>query len=98
MRLWDTLKTAWNLAQRVQGAEECITDLQKRFEDLNDDWTDVLDKLRARDERQRKRDQRALKGSRDSEPDSAPSLEPPNGVDHEALRERARQLGLMKRA
>lgn len=69
MRWWDNLRTALDLANRV---EECESQLQE----VLSEWTDVQDKLLAREERLRKRLSRELKSSLVSEsPPEQPSTQ-----------------------
>lgn len=66
MRLWDSFRTAFQLAARV---EEC----ESRLNSMEYEWTDIQEKLLAREERLRKRLSRELKASLGESP---PSLSP----------------------
>jgi hypothetical protein len=75
MKLWDSFRTAFQLAERV---EEC----ESRLSSMESDWTDIQDKLLAREERLRKRLSRELKASLSESPlsESTPlQLSPPEG-------------------
>lgn len=61
MPLWETLRTALNLGARVNEIERKQEEMRGEFEHIHSEWTDTLDLLRAREERQRKRDRTALK-------------------------------------
>lgn len=66
---WDSLRTAFQLAERV---EEC----ESRLSSMESDWTDIQDKLLAREERLRKRLSRELKASLESPQLTSPSSDP----------------------
>lgn len=54
MGLWDNLRTAYQLAARVERVERLVND-------CTSEWADTLEILKTREERMRKRDQRAMK-------------------------------------
>lgn len=99
MRWWDTIRTAWNLSESVQQLRADFKETIQRFDELESEWTDVLDKLKARDERQRKRDQRALKRDLADNAGDPPPNDRTAGAsssDKEALRELARARGFIR--
>lgn len=68
MRWWDNVRTALTLANRVEECEQLQQEMQNSFNELLSEWTDVQDKLLAREERLRKRLSRELKQSLESPP------------------------------
>lgn len=75
MSVWDRFWTAYNLAERVEEIESNLSELQS-------DWTDVQDKLLAREERLRKRMSRELKSVLQDPPaDSEIGRSSPQGSD-----------------
>lgn len=66
MRLWDNLRTAYQLADRVNEVESQLKEVQ--FE-----WGEIEEKLLAREERLRKRLSRELKKELDSPVGSGPT-------------------------
>lgn len=69
MKVWDSLRTAFQLAHRVEEVESDLRDLQS-------EWTDIQDKLLAREERLRKRLSRELKASLSESPVESPPAPP----------------------
>lgn len=94
MKFWEQLRTCWRLAERVDAVEE-------KCDGIVTEWTDILDKLKQREERQRKRDQRLIRaGLAEHASDPAPAGEidaagAARGDPKAALRARARTMGLM---
>jgi hypothetical protein len=86
MGLWDTLRTAYNLAQRMEEVEH-------EWREVRSEWADTLDMVTRREERMRKRDQRALKGATvDDHPEVNGTVAP---EDRKAsIRQRAAAKGL----
>jgi len=60
LRFWTTFRTALDLAAHVDQLERHIDGLERQILDLKSDWTDVLDKMSAREDRIRKRLQRGV--------------------------------------
>lgn len=80
MRFWDNLKTAFNLADRVEEVEKTVSELE--FE-----WGEIQEKLLTREERLRKRLSRELRANLDAAPEgqpSSPQLVAPEG--HQAAK------------
>lgn len=86
MRFWDSLRTAFQLAERV---EEC----ESRLSSMEVDWTDIQDKLLAREERLRKRLSRELKASL-SEPSQVESSPGPSLVPQAGSQAAKRAIAL----
>lgn len=92
--MFDTLRTAWRLAERVQ-------EVERRMESLEDDWEDKLSRLKQLTGRLAKRDAREIERMApkdDQEP--AQDLPAGQGTTKEQLRAiaRARGLGVPGRA
>lgn len=75
MRFLDNLRTAYQLASRVE-------EVEKRVENLEFEWGEVQEKLLTREERLRKRLSRELKANLDEAPwgkEPGPAIVPPEG-------------------
>lgn len=68
MGLWDTLRTAVNLAARVE-------EIERKCDAIELEWSDVLRILKKREERERKANARAVASSVEQGP-PAPPLAP----------------------
>lgn len=70
MRLWDNLRTAFTLANRVE-------EVEKGLQELEWEWGEIEEKLLTREERLRKRLSRELKATLDAPtvPEAAPTLQ-----------------------
>ena len=91
MAIWDTFRTAWRLAERVETIET-------EWRQVRAEWTDTLEIVTRREERMRKRDQRSLKGAESHDlPDGNGQVAPPGGSSRKAqLRAMARAQGLIQ--
>ena len=91
MALWDTFRTAWRLAERVE-------EIESEWKTVRAEWADTLEIVARREERMRKRDQRALKGpERHDPPEGNGNIAPPGGSSRkQQLRAMARAQGLLQ--
>lgn len=72
MRWFTALRNALDLERRVAEVERKGEELAHSVDMVEMEWNDVLDKLKARDERERKRRRAAVA----QEPDEAPAAPP----------------------
>lgn len=84
--MFKTLRTLWNLSQRVNEVEE-------QWANVRSEWADTLDLLTKREARERMRALRSVRAS--LEPDQQPTQAAPLPNGKAALRQRARASGLV---